>query len=103
MADALTLSVVQVLQYLRKRLSAEEMRAEHLKVVEGMVAAAAQRLKVTGRGLQATGTSATSFGGEEVVSDYKAPNQPDFYLVLGLVLQQKWLDAHGHGNQWARS
>ena len=31
-ADALTLSVVQVLQYLRKRLSAGEMRAEQTKV-----------------------------------------------------------------------
>eukprot|EP00935_MAST-01C_sp_MAST-1C-sp1_P002185 g2185.t1 len=53
-----------VLQYLRKRLSAEEMRAEHLKVVEGMVAAAAERVEVTGRGFQDTG--AVPFKGEEV-------------------------------------
>ena len=46
-----------VLQYLRKRLSAEEMRAEHRKVVEGMVAAATERMQSTGRSLQNTGTS----------------------------------------------
>ena len=46
-----------VLQYLRKRLTAEELRAEQQKVVEGMVAAAAERFKATGRGLQDTGKS----------------------------------------------
>ena len=55
-----------VLQYLRKRLSAEEMRAEHLKVVEGMVAAAKKRKKETGRGLQDTGTICFDGEGEWV-------------------------------------
>ena len=44
-----------VLQYLRKRLSAEAMRAEHRKVVEGMVAEATERIQATGRGLEDTG------------------------------------------------
>ena len=38
-----------VLQYLRKRLSAEEMQAEQRKVVEGMVAASHARFEATGR------------------------------------------------------
>ena len=46
-----------VLQYLRKRLSAEEMRAEQRKVVEGMVAASSERVRMTGRGLFDTGTT----------------------------------------------
>ena len=46
-----------VLQYVRKRLSAEEMRAEQLKVVEGIVAASEARIAATGQGLQDTGTS----------------------------------------------
>ena len=46
-----------VLQYLRKRLSVEELRLEQRKVVSGMVAAAQMRLTATGRGLQETGTS----------------------------------------------
>ena len=44
-----------VLQYLRKRLSADEMRAEHQKVVEGMIATSQRRMATTGRGLQETG------------------------------------------------
>ena len=45
-----------VLQYLRKRLSAHEMRLEHRKVVDGMVAASQARVKATGaRGLEDTG------------------------------------------------
>ena len=44
-----------VLTYLRKQLSAEELRAEHQKLVEGMVATAEERLKTTGRGLLDTG------------------------------------------------
>ena len=46
-----------VLQYLRKRLSADEMRAEQRKVVEGMVAASSERVRMTGRGLFDTGTT----------------------------------------------
>ena len=55
-----------VLQYLRKRLSAEEMRAEQRKVVEGMIAASQARAAATGRFLQATGSTAKAFDGEEV-------------------------------------
>eukprot|EP00935_MAST-01C_sp_MAST-1C-sp1_P002181 g2181.t1 len=46
-----------VLTFLRKRLSAAEMRAEQRKVVEGMVAASSERVKMTGRGLFDTGTT----------------------------------------------
>ena len=56
-----------VLQYLRKRLSEEELRAEQHKVVEGMIAAAVDRIKTTGRGLQDTGTSDKPIKGEEVI------------------------------------
>ena len=55
-----------VLQYLRKRLSAEEMRVEQAKVVEGMVAASRARMEQTGRYLQNTGSTAKAFDGEEV-------------------------------------
>ena len=55
-----------VLQYLRKRLSAEEMRVEQAKGVEGMVAASRARMRATGRRLQATGFTAKAFDGEEV-------------------------------------
>ena len=55
-----------VLQYLRKRLSAEEMRAEQAKVVEGMVVASRVRMRATGRGLQDTGSTAKAFDGEGV-------------------------------------
>ena len=55
-----------VLQYLRKRLSAEEMRAEHLKVVEGMVQASRIRIQETGRGLQGTGSTVKAYDGEEL-------------------------------------
>ena len=44
-----------VLQYLRKRLSVEEMRLLQIKVVDGMIVAAAERLVSTGRYLQDTG------------------------------------------------
>ena len=39
MTDAMTLPVAQVLQNLRKRLSAKEVQAKQRQVVEGMVAA----------------------------------------------------------------
>eukprot|EP00935_MAST-01C_sp_MAST-1C-sp1_P002370 g2370.t1 len=55
-----------VLQYLRKRLSAEEMRAVQGKVVEGMMAASEARVAATGRGLQDTGSTSRAFAGEEV-------------------------------------
>ena len=55
-----------VLHYLRKRLSAEEMRAEHTKVVDGMLAASRARIEATGRGLQDTGSTEKAFDGEEV-------------------------------------
>eukprot|EP00935_MAST-01C_sp_MAST-1C-sp1_P002286 g2286.t1 len=59
-------SLTARLKYLRKRLTAEELRAEQQKVVEGMVAAAAERFKATGRGLQDTGKSDKPFAGEEI-------------------------------------
>eukprot|EP00935_MAST-01C_sp_MAST-1C-sp1_P001429 g1429.t1 len=55
-----------VLQYLRKRLPANQLRAEHQKVVEGMVAAAAERMKTTGAGLQEMGMTHTPCAGEEI-------------------------------------
>ena len=55
-----------VLHYLRKRLSAEEMRTEHTKVVDGMLAASRARIEATGRGLQDTGSTEKAFDGEEV-------------------------------------
>ena len=55
-----------VLQYLRKRLSAEEMRKEQAKVVEGMLTASRARMEATGRGLQDTGSTVKAFDGEEV-------------------------------------
>ena len=39
-----------VLQYLRKGLSAQELRGMHREVVDGMVAASIERVKRTGRG-----------------------------------------------------
>ena len=50
-----------VLQYLRKRLSAEELRTLHKQVVEGMVTASSERVN----GLQDTGSTARAFEGEE--------------------------------------
>ena len=55
-----------VLQYLRKRLSAEEMRALQTKLVEGMVTTAAERMETTGQGFLDTGISDRPFAGEEV-------------------------------------
>ena len=49
-----------VLQHLRKRLSAEEMRTKQRKVVEGMVAASQVRK------MQDTGSTVKSYDGEEV-------------------------------------
>ena len=51
-----------VLQYLRKRLPAQETRELHKKVVGGMAAASRARTS----GLQDTGTTAKAFNGEEV-------------------------------------
>ena len=45
-----------VLSFLRKRLSAEELRTMQRRVVEGMVSASEKRIKATGRGLEDTGT-----------------------------------------------
>ena len=55
-----------VLQYLRKRLSADEMRVEQAKVVEEMVAVSKERLVSTGSGYEDTGSTAKPFEGEEV-------------------------------------
>ena len=55
-----------ILQYMRKLLSAEEMRAAQFKVVDGMVAASRARMEQTGHYLQSTGSTAKAFDGEEV-------------------------------------
>ena len=53
-----------ILQYLRKRLSEEEMRAEQTKVMEGIVGASRVRVATSGRGLQDTGSTARPLGGK---------------------------------------
>ena len=73
-----------VLQYLRKRLSAEEMRVEQAKVVEGMVAASRARMRATGRGLQDTGSTAKAFDGEEVRETMACSCAAMLILVIGL-------------------
>ena len=72
-----------VLSYLRKRVSAEELRVQHLRVVEGMMAVAADRMRTTGRGLQDVGTSDSPYKGEEVdwVRGW-ASRCPDQYRLL---------------------
>ena len=55
-----------VLQYLRKRLSAEEMRALHAHVVDGMVMASRKRMASIGASFEDTGSTAKPFEGEEV-------------------------------------
>ena len=68
-----------VLSYLRNQLSAEELRAQHKKVVEGMVAAAAERVASTGQGLQDTGVGTRAFPGEEI--DW-ASRSPSLFVAL---------------------
>ena len=55
-----------VLQYLRKRLSAEEMRALHTQVVDGMLMASRERMASIGACFEDTGSTAKPFEGEEV-------------------------------------
>ena len=55
-----------VLTYLRKRLSPEQLRTEHRKVVEGMIAASQARVEATGAALQNTGKTSAPWDGEEV-------------------------------------
>ena len=55
-----------VLQYLRKRLTAEELRELHARVIDGMVAASSARIEALGSGFQNTGSTAKAFDGEEV-------------------------------------
>ena len=64
--DALTLSVVQVLHYLRKRLSAEDVRKLHAQVVDGMVMVSRERMASIGAFFEDTGSTAKPFEGEEV-------------------------------------
>ena len=66
MADALTLSVVQVLHYLRKRLSPEQMRKLHAQVVDGMVMVSRERMASIGASFEDTGSTAKPFEGEEI-------------------------------------
>eukprot|EP00935_MAST-01C_sp_MAST-1C-sp1_P000170 g170.t1 len=53
-----------VLQYLRKRLSAEEMRKLHIAVVDGMVSASQERVAAVGRRFEWTGATAKPVDGE---------------------------------------
>ena len=55
-----------VLQYLRKRLSAEEMRAEHRNVFAGMMAASRSRMVETGQQMEDTGSTERATDGEEL-------------------------------------
>ena len=55
-----------VLQYLRKQLTAEELRTAQRQVVDGMVAASRARKEATGHYLQDTGATAAAFDGEEI-------------------------------------
>ena len=55
-----------VLQYLRKRLPAEEMRELHIQVVNGMDATSRGRMAAMGRGLEDTGSTPRAFDGEEI-------------------------------------
>ena len=53
-----------VLQYLRRKLSAEEMRGLHMRVIEGMIAASKKRVAVSGAGFENVGYTAKHFDGE---------------------------------------
>eukprot|EP00935_MAST-01C_sp_MAST-1C-sp1_P000326 g326.t1 len=84
-----------VLQYLRKRLSPEELRELHANVFDGMVAESQQRMATTGRGLE---DARSAFEGEEV--DHYAGCIGPFHVkcardrFVGLVddeLVQRWL------------
>ena len=55
-----------VLQYLRKRLSVEEMRAEHRNVFAGMMAASRSRMVETGQQMEDTGSTERATDGEEL-------------------------------------
>jgi hypothetical protein len=55
-----------VLTYLRGTQPASELRALQKRVVEGLLAASAERTAATGRGFQDTGSTAKAFEGEEV-------------------------------------
>ena len=67
-----------ILQYLRKRLSAEERREQHCKVVDGLVATAVARREATGSGLQDTGESDSPLRGEEGMC---ASNVACFHII----------------------
>ena len=51
-----------MLQYLRKRLAVEELRALHKQVVDGMAAASDERAN----GFEDTGSTATADEGQEI-------------------------------------
>ena len=59
-----------VLQFLRKQLSAEEMRTAQKRVVDGLVAISRARLVATGLGFQEAG--ADPWAGEEVSASHAA-------------------------------
>ena len=55
-----------VLHYLRKRLSAGEMRKLHTQVVDGMVMASRERMSSIGASFEDTGSTVKPFEGEEI-------------------------------------
>ena len=55
-----------VLTYLRKRLSPEEMRVEHTRVIDGLVLESKERMVANGTGFEVTGSTARAVDGEEV-------------------------------------
>jgi hypothetical protein len=77
-----------VLTYLRGTRSALELRALQKQVVDGLVAASAERMAATGRGFQDTGNTAKAFEGEEVdwyvcnVASYHVKQSMDPSLAL---------------------
>eukprot|EP00935_MAST-01C_sp_MAST-1C-sp1_P000015 g15.t1 len=67
-----------VLQYLRKRLSEEEIRKLHVAVVDGMVSASQERIAAVGRGFESTGSTPKPFDGEEI--DFYCGNVGPFHV-----------------------
>ena len=55
-----------VLQFLRKRLSVEEMRAEHRNAFAGMMAASRSRVAESGQPMEDTGSTERATDGEEI-------------------------------------
>jgi hypothetical protein len=67
-----------VLSYWRKRRTGSELPALHKQVVEELVASSKERMSLTGRGFQDTGSTAKAFDGEEV--DWYVCNVASFHV-----------------------